>query len=144
MFRQVLGIWDKSKLEKMCLHGILRHDIMFHSLQGREAIGSHKKKMPSPKNPHDIQVFNGLTQFYRCFVKNFAFTMATITKIIWKSKEFIWTQKCQDAWETTKQKYVEALILIAPNWERKFYVHKDASNLVVGVMLAQNLDGKCN
>jgi hypothetical protein len=26
-------------------------------------------KMPIPKNSHDIQVFNILTQFYQCFVK---------------------------------------------------------------------------
>jgi hypothetical protein len=26
-------------------------------------------KMPIPKNFHDIQVFNNLAQFYRCFVK---------------------------------------------------------------------------
>jgi hypothetical protein len=101
-------------------------------------------KMPVPKNPHDIQVFNNLAQFYQCFVKSFAFIMAPITKIMQKSEEFIWTQECQDAWETIKQKYVDALILIAPNWERKFYVHMNASNLVVGVMLAQNLDDKCD
>ncbi len=44
--------------------------------------------------------------------------MAPITKIMQKLKEFIWTQECQDAWEIIKQKYVEALILIAPNWEK--------------------------
>jgi hypothetical protein len=30
-------------------------------------------KMPIPKNPHDIQVFNSLAQFYQCFVKKIAF-----------------------------------------------------------------------
>jgi hypothetical protein len=101
-------------------------------------------KMPVPKNPHDIQVFDILAQFYQCFVKKIAFIMAPITKIMRKSKEFIWIQKCQDAWETTKQKYVEAIILITTNGERNLYVHMDASNLVVGSMLAQNLDGKCD
>jgi hypothetical protein len=101
-------------------------------------------KMPVQKNSHDIQVINNLAQFYQCFVKKIAFIMAPITIIMWKSKKFIWTQKCQDAWETTKQKYMEALILITPNWERELYVHTNASNLVVGSMLAQNLDGKCD
>ncbi len=101
-------------------------------------------KMSVPKNPHDIQIFNGLAQFYRCFVKNLAFIMASITKLMQKLKEFIWTQECQEAWETIKHKYMEAPILIVPNLEKKFHVHMDAFNLAIGAMLAQNLDGKCD
>jgi len=39
---------------------------------------------------------------------------------------------------------VEAPILIAPNWEKKFHVHTNAFNMVIGAMLAQNLNGKCD
>ncbi len=39
---------------------------------------------------------------------------------------------------------MEVLILITPNWEKEFHVHTNASNSVVGVMLAQNMDGKCD
>jgi hypothetical protein len=39
-------------------------------------------KMPMPKNPHDIQIFIGLGQFYWCFVKKIAFIMALITKLM--------------------------------------------------------------
>jgi hypothetical protein len=78
------------------------------------------------------------------FVKSFVFIMAPITKLMQKSEEFIWTQECQEAWETIKHKYMEVPILIAPNWEKEFHVHTDASNLVIGAMLAQNLDGMCD
>jgi hypothetical protein len=46
--------------------------------------------IPAPTNPQQIQVFNGMAQFYRCFIKNFAFIMALITKLR-KTKPFIWT-----------------------------------------------------
>jgi hypothetical protein len=101
-------------------------------------------KMFVPKNPRDIQVFNGLAKFYRCFVNFFVFIMAPTTKLIQKSEEFIWARVCQEAWETIKCKYVEAPILIAANWEKEFHVHMDASNLVIRAMLAQHLDGKCD
>jgi len=41
-----------------------------------------------------------------------------------------------------KQKYIEALILISPNWQVKFHVHIDAPLLVVGAMLFQNVTKK--
>jgi hypothetical protein len=34
-----------------------------------------------PKNPQQIQVFNGMAQFYRCFIKKIATIMASITKL---------------------------------------------------------------
>ncbi len=40
-----------------------------------------------------------------------------------------------------KQKYVEAQILIALNCKKEFHVHTDASNLAIGAILAQNLEG---
>jgi hypothetical protein len=33
------------------------------------------------KNPHQIQVFNGVAQFYKCFIINFVTIMALITKL---------------------------------------------------------------
>jgi hypothetical protein len=41
-----------------------------------------------------------------------------------------------------KQKYIEAPILISPNWQVEFHVHTNASLLDVGVVLSQSLIGK--
>jgi hypothetical protein len=38
--------------------------------------------------------------------------MAPITKILHKTKVFAWTVECQEMWETIKQWYLNALILI--------------------------------
>lgn len=51
--------------------------------------------MFTPKTPKDIQVFNGMTQYYMCFIKNFTFIMAPNTKLLWKKKAFKWTLECQ-------------------------------------------------
>jgi len=50
--------------------------------------------MPIPKTPQDIQVFNGMENFYRCFIRNFASIMAPITKLLMKVEVFEWTTKC--------------------------------------------------
>jgi hypothetical protein len=77
-----------------------------------------------------------------CFIKNFAFITSPITKLLKKSEVFEWTTKCQNAWEEIKIWYVQAFILINPNWELEFHVHMDASQLVVGAILTQNPTGK--
>jgi hypothetical protein len=59
-----------------------------------------------------------------------------------KTKSFIWTTKCQESWDQIKQKYMEAPILIPPNWQLEFHVHTYASLLAIGVMLAHNPTGK--
>ncbi len=43
--------------------------------------------MPPPKNLQYIQIFNGMAQFYICFIKNFVVIMATITKLTKKTKK---------------------------------------------------------
>jgi hypothetical protein len=51
--------------------------------------------MSVPKTPQEIQVFNRMAQFYKCFIRNFAFIMASITELLKKTKAFEWTTKCQ-------------------------------------------------
>jgi len=40
-----------------------------------------------------------------------------------------------------KDNYVEALILIAPNWVLEFYIHMNGSNFAIPT---QNTIGKCD
>jgi hypothetical protein len=68
-----------------------------------------------------------MAQFYRCFIKNFAYVMGLITKLLRKAKMFKWTTKCQIAWEDIKNQYIQAPIFINPNWELGFHVHTNVS-----------------
>ncbi len=97
--------------------------------------------MHVPINPQQIKVFNIMVQFYRCFIKNFAFIMAPITKLMKKTKQFMWTLECQVTWELIKQKYVETPILISLNYNVEFHVHIDAFLLAIGAMLIHNIIG---
>jgi hypothetical protein len=63
-------------------------------------------KMSVPKTPQEIQVFNGMAKFYKCFIGNFAFVMAPITKLLKKAEVFKLTFECQIAWEDIKNRYI--------------------------------------
>jgi hypothetical protein len=49
-----------------------------------------------------IQVFNGMAQFYKCFIKKIVVIMAPITKMTRKITTFLWIEECQKAWELIK------------------------------------------
>jgi hypothetical protein len=51
--------------------------------------------MPTLKAPKNIQVFNGIAHFYY-FIKNYAFIMAPVMKLLHKTKVFEWIAKCQE------------------------------------------------
>jgi hypothetical protein len=68
--------------------------------------------------------------------------MSPITKLLKKFEVFEWIEKCQNAWEEIKNQYIQTPILISPNWELEFHVHMDASQLVVGAILAHNMTSK--
>ncbi len=55
--------------------------------------------MPKPQNSQHIQIFNGMAQFYICFIKNFVVIMVPIMKLTRKTKSFMWIEECQKAWE---------------------------------------------
>jgi hypothetical protein len=93
--------------------------------------------MPPPRNPQHIQVFNGMTQFYKCFIKSFVVIMAPITKLTKKTKAFLWIEEYQKTWELIKHKYIKASILISPNWQVEFHVHINASLLAVGAVVSE-------
>jgi hypothetical protein len=61
--------------------------------------------------------------------------MSLITKFLKKFEIFEWITKCQNPWEDIKSQYVQAPILISPNWELEFYVHTYASQLAIGAIL---------
>jgi len=47
-----------------------------------------------PHNLIHIQIFNGTTQFYKCFTKNFATIMLLITKLTRKIESLLWIEEC--------------------------------------------------
>ncbi len=100
----------------MCIYGIFRDNTWTYSSQRGKSLNPKKiqaiVQMFVPSNPQQIQVFNWMARFYKCFIKNFAFIMAPITKLMRKIKQFMWTPKCQGTWELIKQKCIKALILI--------------------------------
>lgn len=73
--------------------------------------------------------------FYRKFVPEFSKIAAPLTHLT--NVMFEWTDQCQDAFETLKQKLMSAPILVKYQFELPLILVTDASDESVGVVLHQ-------
>jgi hypothetical protein len=58
-----------------------------------------------------------------------------------KDEAFEWTTACQQTFELVKRLLTTIPIPMAPNWSIEFHVHCDASNIAIGAVLAQKVNG---
>nr|GEV07495.1 reverse transcriptase domain-containing protein [Tanacetum cinerariifolium] len=62
-----------------------------------------------------------------------------MTHLLEKNSPFIFSNECIQAFRTLKEKFTEALILIAPNWDQPFELMCDANDYAVGAVLGQRV-----
>lgn len=99
------------------------------------------KNWPSPKNKAQVQSFFGLANFYRQFVKNFAQVAEPLNALLRKGVRFVWTEACEEAFQTMKGQLARSDILAFPDFSKEFVVSTDASAVAMGAVLA-NADGR--
>ena len=74
------------------------------------------QEYPVPRTVKDVRAFMGLTNYYRKFVKDFAHIASPLHDLTKKGAAFLWTEECQNAFETLKQALTEAPILAYPDF----------------------------
>nr|GFD13787.1 reverse transcriptase domain-containing protein [Tanacetum cinerariifolium] len=62
-----------------------------------------------------------------------------MTHLLEKNSPFVFSNQCIQAFKTLKDKLIEALILIAPNWDQPFELMCDASDYAIGAVLGQRI-----
>jgi hypothetical protein len=54
---------------------------------------------PVPKNVHDVRSFLGVVNYFRKFIEHYSETAVPLTNLTKKSHPWVWTGRCQDAFE---------------------------------------------
>lgn len=79
--------------------------------------------------------------WYWRFIPNFADLTNQISNLLKKSKKFQWTAEADVAFLNLKTALISAPILTSPDFTKPFHTQCDASNLAVGGVLFQLIDG---
>ena len=95
-----------------------------------------------PTTLKQLQAVLGLANYYRRFIFNFAHIANLLTQLTRKNQPFVWTEQCQQAFDTLKQTLISAPIPVYPNFSLPFELQVDASNTAIGTVLAQKQNNR--
>ena len=100
-------------------------------------------EFPTPNDVSAVKRFLGMLNFYRKHIKDFASMAMPLTALTRKDKttgktvKFQWSEDCEKAFCTLKQKLSTAPLLMPPDISKPFYVWSDASIVGFGAVLEQ-------
>ena len=99
------------------------------------------EKIQRPYDKHQTKSFMSLVNYFRehCGM-DFADKTATINKMLKKDAQFIWTDACQEAFESIKQSILENQKLYWLDYEKKIYFRCDGSKIGCGAQLFQHAE----
>src|SRR5690606_9999942 len=91
----------------------------------------------SPSNTHDVQVFLGLANFYRRFVKNYSKITLPLTALLKKGTKFEWSSAAETAFQTLKSCMTSDPVLHHYSPSKPCIIETDASDLAIGAVCSQ-------
>ena len=106
--------WEKCHF--MVKEGIvLGHKISPNGIEVDKAKVEIIEKLPPPNSIRAIRSFLGHAGFYRRFIKDFSKISKPLSNLLIKDTPFVFSDECQQAFETLKHALVNAPIMVAPD-----------------------------
>ena len=80
---------------------------------------------PVPQEFHQLRKFLRLANYYRRFVKSYSEIAELLHQLTRKTKGYLWTSECQDAFEELKRRLITPPILVYPDFALPFLLYTD-------------------
>ena len=148
--RQVLGRIATTGLKlkpSKCFLLLRRVAFLGHLVSG-DGISTDPEKIsavvdwPEPRNLREVRSFLGLCIYYRRFVKDFAEIASPLHALSRKGVTFDWTHDCRVAFQQLKKALTSSPNLPMPSGNGTFILDTDASNLAIGSVLSERVNGE--
>ena len=91
-----------------------------------------------PTTVTEVRSFLGLAGYYRRFIEGFSKIAGPLHCLTRKGVKFEWTDKCEESFQTLKEKLTSAPILTLPEGNKGFEVYSDDSYQGLGCVLMQH------
>nr|GEX46005.1 reverse transcriptase domain-containing protein [Tanacetum cinerariifolium] len=110
---------------------ILGHQISENGIEVDKAKVDVIAKLPRPTTVKGIRSFLSHAGFYRRFIQDFSKIARLMTRLLEKDTLFFFSIEYVEAFQTLKRKFIEAPILVAPDWDLPFELMCDASDFAI-------------
>ena len=92
---------------------------------------------PPPTTKKELMRFLGMIGYYRSFCNNFSTVVAPLTDMLKAKAVYVWSTRCQHAFEEAKRLLTSTPVLAAPRMDLSFTLQVDASHVGAGAVLLQ-------
>ncbi|XP_042386458.1 uncharacterized protein LOC121978147 [Zingiber officinale] len=122
------------------------HDIVLGHIVSRKGIEVDPAKVSAISSlsylacVRDVRAFLGHARFYRRFIRDFSKIALPLSQLLQKDVMFHFDQRCIEAFDRLKEALTSTPIIRPPDWSLPFELMCDASDFVVGAVLAQRVD----
>ena len=120
---------------------ILGHYILVAGIQVDPAKIQIILLIPTPTTQTEVGSFLGFSGYYRRFIEHYS-RIATPFYALTRNVDFIWTNKCDNAFNDLKRLISTAPVLRGPNCNFLFQISSDASDIAIGAVLGKEEDKK--
>ena len=121
---------------------VLGHIISERGIEVDKAKVEFISKFSSPTNVKTVRQFLGHAVFYRRFIRDFSNVAKPLYKLLKKDAKFEWDAEFQEKFKELKAYLTTEPIVRALDWHLPFEVMCDDSDLTVGAVLGQRVEGK--
>jgi hypothetical protein len=97
-------------------------------------------KMLPPTNVLELRAVLGTANYYQKFVENYSIIATPLNNLLREDVAWDWSQDCQKAFDTIKEKLTQAPILRRPDYSRPFELHTDWNGVGLSAILVQRND----
>ena len=95
------------------------------------------KDWPELTTVKELQQFLGFVNYYWWFIQGYGNLTAPLNTLLKKTKKYEWTPECQKAFDTLKERFMEAPVLYMPDQTKPFILETDALKHASGAVLRQ-------
>ncbi|XP_075779243.1 uncharacterized protein LOC142827525 [Pelodiscus sinensis] len=101
------------------------------------------REYPTPTTKRQVRQFLGLVGYYRRFVPNFSTIAAPLTDLTKNQhpRRVEWSAECERAFQTLRDHLTRGPVLAQPDFDRPFILQTDASEVGLGAVLSQEVEG---